>query len=382
MRWTIVRPRIVQNHDGLGAEKRVAVGCSKLPIFDLRLLGAIAVALIALAVLANAEPVQERTPLRVARGERGSQLMSFAISPTGSHIATTNTAGGVTLRAAESGWQIERFLDYPGYARTVAYSPDGRSLAAGGTEPGICMWDLNSPGSEPTQTVVIPIQPAKNIVFSPNGQSLAVTTDLDGTILIWDLPAGRARMVLHHPSPVVSIAFSPDGRWLAAGGARGDCSILLWDLQTGSRRTLLEDGHGLATALAFSPHGSLLATASSYDHHVRLWDMKTERVCQVFAGHSRSLNSVAFSPDGSLLARAANDGMVGVWTVATGQRLATLDGQATLLRAVALSPDGRTLVLSSGNDDDFRLWNVAEILPASPRPIYSLSRKGGLEPSL
>jgi hypothetical protein len=78
----------------------------KLPIFDVRLLGALAVALITVARLANPEPVPKLAPSRVVRGEHGVQAVSFAFSPTGSRIATTNSAGRLTLRASESGWQI------------------------------------------------------------------------------------------------------------------------------------------------------------------------------------------------------------------------------------------------------------------------------------
>jgi WD40 repeat protein len=342
------------------------MGLSKLPIFDVRLLAAIAMALIVLAKLSNPEPVpvQKLAPPQVARGLLGAQLALFAFSPTGKQIATTNDAGRVTLRAQESGWQIERLLDFPGYARDVAFSPDGRSLAVVGHVPSVCLWDLTSSKSEPSTVMRIPIQQAKRVRFSPDGQSLAVTTPRDGTILLWDLATRRARRVFHQPSPVASLAFSPDGRWLATGG-KDDQSIVFWDLQSGARRILLEQGPGPAMALAFSPDGTLLATASADEPQVRLWDLKTGRVCRVFAGHARSLNSVAFSPDGSLLATAGNDGMLGLWTVATGQRRVSLDGQALLLRAVAFSPDGRTLVVATGDDDDIRFWDLAELLSAS-----------------
>ena len=347
---------------GQGAEEREVLGFFKFRIFDVRLLGAIAAALITLARLSSSGPDQQLARSRIGRGEVGVQVTSFAFSPTGKQIATTNTAGRVTLRAQEGGWPIERFLDFAGYATVVAFSGDGRSVAAAGFGPGICVWDLRSPRCEPATVLTVPIQRATHLLFSPDGQSLAVTTDLDGTILLWDLALRRERMVLHQPSPVMSIAFSPDGRWLATGGGREDRSILLWDLETGTRRVLVENGAGPAVAIAFSPDGALLATSSFAEHLVRLWDLKTRRVRRVFDGHARSVNSVAFSPDGSLLATAGNDGMLGLWTVATGQQRIRLDSQATCLRTVAFSSDSRTLVLATEDDDDVRLWDLAEFL--------------------
>jgi Tol biopolymer transport system component len=208
----------------------------------------------------------------------------------------------------------------------------------------------------------LPIQRSTHLLFSPDGKSLAATTDLDGTILLCDLAARRKQIVLHHPSPVLSIAFSPDGRWLATGGVSGDRSILLWDLKTGTSQAFLENGPAPTVAIAFSPNGALLATSSLPEHHVRLWDVKTKRLSRLIAGRPHTVNSVAFSPDGSLLATAGNDGTVGLWTMATGQQRATLDGQATCLRTVAFSSDGRTLVLATEDDDDVRLWDLAEVL--------------------
>ena len=333
------------------------IGFSKLSFFDARLLGAIAVALIAVTKLSSPEPVHVCARPRIARGEPGTQIMSCALSPASTRIATTNAAGRVSLRSPETGWQIERFLDFAGYARAVTFSPDGQWLAAAGLAPGICLWDLRSPGRQPTQTIVLPIKRPKSILFSPAGPYLAVTTDFDGTILLWDLSTRRERMVLHQPSPAVRIVFSPDGRWLATGG-KHDWSILLWDLQTGACRILLEHGPGPAMALAFSPDGALLASASFPEHHARLWELTTGQVCRIFEGHSRSLNSIAFSPDGSLLPTAGNDGILGLWKVATGQRRVSLDSQATWLRAVDFSTDGQTLVLATGDDDDVRLWDL------------------------
>ena len=358
------------------------LGFSRLRILDARLLlGVIAVALITVSKLSNREPVQKLAPSQVSRGELRARIWSFALSPTTAQIATTNDAGRVTLRAPETGWRIERFLDFPGYAKVVAFSPDGRFLAAAGngpgmlspdgeflpaagTAPGICLWDLRSPGNERAETISIPIQQVNRMMFSPDGQSLVLTADLDRTILLWDLATRRERMVLRHPSTVESIAFSPDGRGLATAGGRDDGSICLWDLQTGSRRTLPEDGPCHTVAIAFSPDGTLLASAGFPEHHVRLWDVKTGRVCRVFSGHTRPVTSVAFSPDGSLLATAGNDGTLGLWTVATGQRRVSLDGQAVWPHTVAFSADGRTVALATGDDDDVRLWDLAELLRA------------------
>jgi WD40 repeat protein len=334
----------------------------KLKSIDLRLLGAIAVAMVTLIAMAIPNPAQDPAPSRVAQGERGNHIVSFAFSPTSAHIATTNDSGRVTLRASENGWQIERFLDIPGFATALAFSPDGRSLAVVGYGPEMYFWDLRSHANEPTQTIMVPIERPKCVAFSPDGQSIAVTSFLDGTILLLDLATRRKRMVLHQRSPVASIAFSPDGQWLATG-AMVNRSIQLWNLRSGSSRSF-EEGvtNGLTMALACSPDGALLASAGFPEHHVRLWDLKSGRLCRLLEGHSRPVTSIAFSVDGSLLATVSNDGTLGLWTVTTGVRRLGLNGDATWLQKVAFSPDGQTLALATGDDDDIRFWDLAELL--------------------
>lgn len=205
-------------HHAPGATAQEALGSSRVPIFDVRLLGAIVAALIALTGLTGPESAQESSRSRVGRDEVGLSVTSLAFSPAGDQVATTSAGGRVTLRAFAGRRQLERSLNFPGYARVAAFSPDGRSLAAAGITRGVYLWDLSSSTTHAATALPVPIRRARRMMFSPDSRSLAVTTDLDGTILLWDLTRGRERMVLHHPSPVASMAFAPDGRRLAPGG--------------------------------------------------------------------------------------------------------------------------------------------------------------------
>jgi WD40 repeat protein len=353
-------------------ERRRPSGMFRRCSVDLPLIGALTAAVVVLTVLSGPDPEPKSPRPRIIQGEHAVQLTSLAFAPGATRVATTDTAGQVALRSTEAGWLKEQFLEFPGYASMAAFSPDGRFLVAVGNISSLCVWDLSSTGKIPTSRTTLPIHRARHVLFSPDGRSLAITTDYDGTILIWDLPTGRERRVLHQPSPVVRIAFSPDGTRLATA-ERDQRSISLWDLETGSRQVLPELAPDFVMAIAYSPDGSMLATASSAEHDVRLWDLNTGHVRRVLKGHERSVTSVAFSPDGSLLATAGNDGTIGVWVVATGDRCVSLDGHAHSVAAVAFSPDGLTLALATLDDDDIRIWNVAEIL-ASARTTTRVSR--------
>jgi WD40 repeat protein len=362
-----IRLQNVDRDDSKGAMERGVRGVSKLSFLGLRpLYGAIAATAIAAATLTDTEPVPQVSGLHVGRGDFNHQLVSFAFSPTGRHMATLNTAGRVTLitrQAIDSEWEVDGDLDFPGYARAVAFSPDGRRVAVGGIARGICVWDVSCPSSEPSKVMLVPIQKVKRIKFSPDGQLLAVIRDVDQTIVLWDLAARRERTVLDHAPSIMNMVFSPDGRWLASVGS-SDRSIILWDLRTGRRRALLENGPGPAMGLAFSPDGSMLASASFTEHHVRLWDLNTRHVRRVCARHTCSWNSLEFSPDGSLLATVGNDATISLWSVATGERRASIDSQACWGHTVAFSPDGHTLALATGDDNYVRLWDLAEVLEA------------------
>jgi WD40 repeat protein len=337
----------------------------RFPILDVRVLGVIAAALIALATLGNTDPAHKVRPVRVVRGEHGTQLSSLAFSPTGAHIATTSMAGRVMVRSLESGWETEKYVGFPGYAREVTFSPDGRLLAVAGIAPGVLLWDMSSSSAgEAKPKMALPFERVTAVLFAADGRSVAIVAEQDGTIVLWDLAARQMRMCFRHPSPVTSLAFSPDGRLLAAGG-RDDRWLIVWDVESGNRRMQVQDGPGFAAAVAFSPDGALLASARHATHDVCLWDLASGRPRRVFRGHARSVNSVAFSPDGELLATAGNDGIIGLWTVATGHRI-ELDAQATSLRVVAFSPNGQLLVLATGDDDDLRFWDVAELVRARP----------------
>ena len=314
-------------------------------------IGVIGLALVCLVDLGGADP---QPPLRRVRGDEGVVATSLTFSPDGSRIVTTDLRGGVVLREATNGWEAGEFLDFPGIARTTAFSPDGRFLAAGGAARNVRLWELAADRA-PTGRE-LPIRGSKALAFSPDGGTLAATTDLSVDIVLWDLVANRQRQTLRGRFPAVSIAFSPDGRSLVSGEV-AEKSIAVWDLQTGRRQEVNRDSGGPISSLAVSPDGALFATACSWERPVRLWDLRTGRPVRDLEGHAVGTNAVAFSPDGRMIATSGSDGLVRLWTVATGEQQASLNGQGLCLTHVAISPHG-DLVAATGFDNDVRLWAI------------------------
>jgi WD40 repeat protein len=305
----------------------------------------------------------------LVEGEGGVGTTSLAVAPTGSLIATTNTAGRVSLLHEAIEWRKEQIADFQDHATTVAFTRDGRFLAIGGFGFGIALWDREREGTDHFE--FLPFQRVgkytKAMVFSPDGRFLATANGARSEVVVWDRADRRERLILSSYSPILSLAFSPGGRYLAAGEMGDRALVRVWDLETGRNSFVLDGSKGHVVSVAFSPDGSTLATAAMYEMGIRLWDMSSGRLCRVISGHPSGTNSVAFSPDGTTLASAGNDGMVRLWRTSTGDQRAELDGRTSRLNQVAFTSNGRILVATASGDDDVRFWELtAPLVRVSP----------------
>ena len=286
-------------------------------------------------------------------------VLSVAFSPDGKTLASGDNDYTVLLWDMATRQQIGLPLNDTGAVNAVAFSPDSKTLAAGNADGTVQLWDVTTP--LPASSRFANGQASVNrVAFSADGKTLA-TGDADGSIRLWNVatrrPIGGSFTV--DAGQVYSLAFSPDGRTLATGSADG--KVRLWDMATHRQLRLGNPDIGQAgpIVVAFSPDGKTLASGSA-DDKVQLWNLTTRQPTGLpLITGGGGVNSVAFSPDGNTLAAGDADGTVRLWEVATrqpiGSPFARHGGPVT---SVAFSPDGKTLA-SGSYDLTVRLWNVA-----------------------
>ena len=281
-----------------------------------------------------------------------SAVKTVAFSPDGNTLASGSADATIKLWKTRNGTLRNTLSGHKGPVYSVAFSPDGNTLASGSVDKTIKLWDVETGTLQNTLSghgsVVWPL------AFNPDGNTLASGSH-DQTIKLWDAETGILQNTLSgHEGPVLSLAFSPNGNLLASGGER---TIKLWDVKTGDLLKTLSNQERWVSSVAFSPDGSRLASGS-YDHTIKLWNTQKDTLSKTLNGLKGIVYSVAFSPDDNVLASGSSDSTstITLWNVQDGTPLRSLPGHKSLVHSVAFSPDGSRLA-SGSYDRTIKLWN-------------------------
>jgi WD40 repeat protein len=280
--------------------------------------------------------------------------------------------------------QVKHVATFHGHvdaARAVAFSPDGKLVASGSDDQSILIWDL----AQGKLRAVLEGHHCSvwNLGFSPDSKMLASgigqpsanrESGWDFTIKLWDVNTGKlVRDLEGCSSNVFSMAFSPDGKYLAACHNGTYDNVKLWDVASGKMLGSPARGdHG--ASLAFSHDGKLLAVAGK-DKAVKLWEVSTrEREVLLRLSHDVT-GGVNFSPDDKLLA-VGTTRSVTMCEVATGKEIRRFKEAVFSPKQVLFSPDGRYLVAVASDWYSVSMWDVQtgeERVRFKPAPLESSS---------
>ena len=281
-------------------------------------------------------------------GGHSGRVLAVAYAPDGATLASGGEDGAVRIWDTRTGQQHE-LTGHTGQVNAVAYAPDGATLATGGDDGIVRIWDTRT-GQQHELTGQT--GQVNAVAYAPDGATLATGGD-DGIVRIWDTRTGQQHELTGQTGQVNAVAYAPGGATLATGGRDG--IVRIWDTRTGQQQHELTGHTGEVNAIAYAPNGAALASCGD-DGIVRIWDTRTGQQQHELTGHTGEVNAVAYAPDGATLATGGLDGIVRIWDTRTGKRYEFGDDTDWLI-AVAYAPDGATLA-TGGDDGIVRIWDM------------------------
>ena len=294
------------------------------------------------------------------------EVWAIEFSPDGKLLATSGEE--IYLWDMETSEFAGTLPGHENGTRSLAFSPDSSMLVSGGEDKNIKLWDLSTLsliGEPMTDGIDNPRSGGGDaiysVAFSPDGKYIA-SGGQDRKVVFWDV---ATQTMVGAPLDsdsgaywINDIAYSPDGKLLAS--TELCCDVFLWDVEKQTKIAVLE-GHGNSVdAAAFSPDGKLLAT-SGWDESIIFWDMESrEMIGEPFTQHTDGIPGLAFSPDGKTLVSGSRDKTIVFWDVETRTPIGEpLRGHEAGIQELAFHPGGEMLA-TIGVDGTTLLWDLSE----------------------
>jgi WD40 repeat protein len=343
-----------------------------------------------LVVILSLAPVTLRT--RAAQGQCAGQLEAttqlgrgvlngISWSPDGTTIAAATSLGVDFIDAVSLTVRDDAHLNASASIHTVAWSPDGHSLAAGGADDLVRLW--NAPDTTFWKSLQPPDPEQLTWFYGHPMLNYGTRPDIDRD---FSERLGNPQLGVVPPSQggwapgIYSVAWSPDGRSLAAASSKG--VVQVWDSQGGAPLTSLQANYQSVidsrSLIAWSHDGHTLVSGG--ENQLTRWNVASGTVIEVSSDfnasppRSASPLSVAWSPDGRLIAGGDSSANIDLWDASNGAYLSTLSGHTDRVVSLVWSPDGLTLA-SASKDGTVRLWNRTGVL------LYTLTLPNARQPA-
>ncbi|HZZ80657.1 MAG TPA: hypothetical protein VFE62_19295 [Gemmataceae bacterium] len=302
-----------------------------------------------------------------------SGLAGMALSPDNKRVASVTSEGQVQVYSTDgkliTKWDSKQIGDVQ-----IAFTPDGKALVTADND--IRFWNIET-GAQIGQVPAAGLDTVQAFAFSPDSKTIAIARR-SAQIELVDWQNKKSLVTLKYPGLLYAVAWSPDGKKIAAGGG---AKIFLWDSQGNLIRSFdVKEGPAptfpTVRLLAFGPDNKTLA-AAGFDAVVRIFDCtaknptdaKDQRLCE---GHTSAICSLAFSGDGRMLLTGGFDRTARLWEAFSGRQIALCKGHVGPVTGVGLARDSRSFYSGSADTTIFA-WNVPGIATNGKLPEVTLS---------